>query len=590
MSEKTILDLYRHDAAMGRTRHYVHHTPDGERALGTDDFLELTARLAAWLAGRGIGKGDRVMLLSNNRPEWHIVDLAVLSLRAVDVPVYATLTPAQIEYQANDSGARIAVAEDAEQMAKFLEIRDACPGIETLLQIEGEPAEGVIAMDGILAGGGEEGTVEGFWERAAQVQADDLATIVYTSGTTGNPKGVMLTHGNFVSNVLAAIERAPIGPGDHVLEFLPLSHVLERCVAYAYMLRGCTRAYCAPQHVGDLLATVAPTAFVSVPRLYEKIHATIMGKVEKAPALRRKLFHWAVERGRRASACRLAGRDRGLLLSISHGLADRIVLSKIRQALGGRVRYSLSGGAPLPVHLATFFHALGMPVHEGYGLTETSPAITVSGYDPGWTRLGSVGRPLDNLEIKLDDDGELLVRGPSVMQGYWNKPEQTAEVFDEEGFFRTGDIARIDEDGFVYITDRKKDLIVTAGGKNVAPQPIEGEIARSRFVDNVVLIGDGRPYIVALVSPMLEELQTWARDRGIAHDDEARLLAADEVERLFDRRIARVNSNLAPYEQIKKFRVLPMQLTVDNGYLTPTMKVKRRVIARDYAKLIKEMY
>jgi long-chain acyl-CoA synthetase len=590
MSDETILDLYRHDAAMGRSRHYVHHTPDGERPMSTGEFLESAARLARWLAGQGIGKGDRVMLLSDNRPEWHIVDLAVLSLRAVDVPVYATLTPAQIEYQAGDSGARIAVAENAEQMSKFLEIRDACPGIETLLQIEGEPAEGVIAMDAILAGSGESEAVDEFWKRAGEVEADDLATIVYTSGTTGNPKGVMLTHGNFVANVLAAIERAPIGPGDHVLEFLPLSHVLERCVAYAYMLRGCTRAYCAPHHVGDLIATVAPTAFVSVPRLYEKIHATIMDRVDGAPALRRRLFHWALERGRRASACRLAGREKGLLLSVGHALADRIVLSKIRQALGGRVRYSLSGGAPLPVHLAEFFHALGMPVYEGYGLTETSPAITLSGYDPGWTRLGSVGKPLDNLEIRLDDDGELLVRGPSVMQGYWNKPEQTAEVLDAEGFFRTGDIARIDEEGFVYITDRKKDLIVTAGGKNVAPQPIEGEIARSRFVDNVVLVGDGRPYVVALVSPMMEALEAWAREEGIAYDGQARLLESDDVQELFERWMQRINSNLAPYEQVKKFRVLPLQLTVDNGYLTPTMKVKRSVIARDYAKLVKEMY
>lgn len=589
MPDRTLLDLYRHETRAPREAHYTHFTPGGKRSLSTLEFQERTAAIASWLERRGCGRGDRVMILSDNRPEWHMVDLAVLSLGAVDIPLYTTLTPAQIAYQAKDSGAIVAVAENAERMAKILETRDECPAIEHLVQMEGEAAEGVILFEEIL----EEGTPEDvadFWNRASSVGGEDLATIVYTSGTTGDPKGVMLTHENFVQNVLVGVTRAPVGPDDVVLEYLPLSHVFERCVGYAYMLRACTKAYCSVWHVADLVGDIRPTAFVSVPRFFEKVHARIMGKVAESSALRRALFGWAIEVGKEHSRCRLEGRKPGAVLALRHRVADGLVLSRIRQAFGGRLRYTMCGGAALPVFLNEFFHALGIPVHEGYGLTETSPAIATCGWEAGTNRLGSVGRPMENLEVKLAKDGELLVKGPSVMKGYWNKPEKTAEVFDEEGFFRTGDIATVDEDGFIYITDRKKDLIVTAGGKNVAPQPIESEMARSRFIDNTVLIGDGRPYIVALISPQLDELESWARAEGVAFEDREELAGKAEVEQLLDRVVQTVNLDHAPFEQVKKFRVLPLELTVENGYLTPTMKIKRRAIESDWSDLIDGMY
>jgi long-chain acyl-CoA synthetase len=582
-SDTTILDLYRHEVEAPRDGHYTHWVPGGRRTLATGEFLGRTAAIASWLAERGVGRGDRVMLLSDNRPEWHMVDLAVLSLGAVDVPVYTTLTRSQIAYQVSDSGATVAFAENAELMDRFLSIRGECPGLGTLVQIEGEAPRGAIGLDAV----GGDGDAGAFWQRASGVGAGDLATIVYTSGTTGDPKGVMLSHGNFVANVLAAVERAPIGREDHVLEFLPLSHVLERCVGYAYMLRACTRSYCSAHHVADLIAEVRPTAFVSVPRLYEKIHARVMGMVQEAPPLRRRIFGWAVGRGLRAGLARLEGLRPGPLDRLAHAIADRLVLGKVRERMGGRVRYTLSGGAPLPVHVAEFFHAIGVPVYEGYGLTETSPAITLSGYRPGQTRLGSVGRPLGNLEVRIAPDGELLVRGPSVMGGYWNKPAETAGAFDADGFFMTGDIARIDDDGFVYITDRKKDLIVTSGGKNVAPQPIEAELLESRYVEHAVLLGDGRPYVTALIGPDAEAVGAWARARGLGDGDPATL---PEVTGLIGQVVETVNANRAPFERVRKFRLLPVAPSVENGYLTPTMKVRRRLIERDFADLVEEMY
>jgi len=587
MTDTTILDLYRHEARESREGHYTHHVPGGARSLSTREFFSRTAALAEWLARAGTGRGDRVLLLSDNRPEWHMVDLAVLSLGAVDVPVYTTLAPVQIAYMANDSGATVAVADGPELMGRLLGIRDRCASIRRYVQIEGPCEEGVLPLEQALAevdGGRAE---EAFWKRAWEICEDDLATIVYTSGTTGEPKGVMLTHGNFVHNVHAAIQRAPIGPDDHVLEFLPLSHVLERCVGYAFMLRRCTKSYCSPYHAGELLPRIAPTAFAAVPRFFEKVQSTVMGKVAEASPAKRRLFGWALDAGRRFSRCRLDGRPPGLLLDLEHALADRIVLGKVRDGLGGRVRYTLSGGAPLPVGTNEFFHAIGIPAHEGYGLTETSPAIAICGSEPGWNRLGSVGRPLDNLEVRLAQDGELLVRGPSVTKGYWRKPADTAEAFDSEGFFRTGDIARIDRDGFVFITDRKKDLIVTAGGKNVAPQPIEIELARSRFVDFAVLVGDGRPYIVALLAPSMQELEEWARAEGISCEDP---ISEPRVQALFDEVVRAANRDRTPYEQVRKFRLLPLELTIESGYLTPTLKVRRREITRDYSGLIEEMY
>jgi long-chain acyl-CoA synthetase len=587
MTAKTVLDLYRNELESPRREHYLHVTPEGRRSMGTDEFFATTAAFASGLKGLGIGRGDRVLLLSDNRPEWHMVDLAVIDIGGADVPVYSTLTPPQVAYQAKDAGAVAAVVESPEQMAKFLEIRHQCPELKHLIQIEGPAADGVLMMEDVVSSGDTGDAQDRFWERAATVQPGDLLTLIYTSGTTGNPKGVALTHDNLVSNVRASAQRAPIGADDLGLEFLPLCHVFERMIGYLYMAAGCSKAYCSVYHVGDLVASIRPTVFAGVPRFYEKVYDKIMDKAGSAPPIRRALFNWALGEGRSAYPQRLAGREPG---GLGYRLADKIVLAKVRDALGGRIRFCVSGGAPLPLFVNEFFHSLGIWILEGYGLSETSPVIAVNGAAPGMTRLGTVGQAIDGVEVKIAEDGELCCRGPNVMDGYWNLPDRTAEVFDADRFFLTGDIAEIDDDGFIRITDRKKDLIVTAGGKNVAPQPIENEIKRSPLVDNAVLIGDRRPYIVALISPNDEELAKWAAGRGLDSLSQEELTRHPDLSAEYAAVINRTNEGLARYEQIKKFQALPLMLSVEGGHLTPTLKVKRRVVEKDYAELIESLY
>ena len=589
MSDHTILDLYRHELDDPREDHYVHHFPGGTRSFSTTDFFRRTTALADALADLGVAAGDRVIVVCDTRPEWHMVDIAILSLGAVNAPIYATLTPEQVAYQARDCGAVVAVAEDAEQMAKFLGGRASCPDLRHLVQLEGPRADGVLALDD-LWGEVSDGAEERFWERAEKVSEDDLATIVYTSGTTGEPKGVMLSHRNIVTNVIESLERVEIERDELGLEFLPLCHMIERLGGYIYMSLGVSRAYCSVYQVGELMKEIRPAVFGSVPRLLEKVHAAIVARAEAASPFKRTLFHWAIATGAAVAQRRLAGEPVGGALALKHRLADRLVLEKIRAALGGRLKASLCGGAAVPMYVHEFFQAIGIPIQEAWGLTETSPVITLNGHAVGDLRLGSVGRPLPSYEMRVADDGELLAKGPSVFQGYWNKPERTAEVFDGEGFFHTGDIGTIDDDGFVFITDRKKDLIVTAGGKNIAPQPVESELKESPYIENAVLIGDGRPCIVALLAPDPEVVGAWAEEHGVDAGDLARVVAHPDLEPEFARAVESVNAKLARFEQIKTFRVLPEPLTVEGGALTPTMKVKRGVVTEAYADLIEEMY
>jgi len=590
MPERTVLDFYRNEVSSPRGEHYSHWTPEGRRVLSTGQFFDRTAAFASALSQLGVAAGDRVMLLSDNRPEWHMVDIASLSLGAVDVPIYGTLTPEQITYQLKDSGAKIVVAENPEQMAKFIAIRKKCRDLEHLIQIEGPSDKGVIPFDEVVEaemGGDHEAA---FWDRADTVEPGDLMTIIYTSGTTGEPKGVMLTHDNLVQNVLHSAHRIPVNREDLVLEFLPLCHVLERMVGYIGMWKETSKAYCSVYHVGDLLSEIKPTLFAGVPRFYENVMQKVTDKVATAPAVKRSLFNWALDLGKEQSRHRLSGSKPGGMHAAKYALADKLVLSKVREGLGGRLRFCVSGGAELPLHVNEFFHALGVFVVEGYGLTETSPVIAVNGANPNEIRLGTVGKPLGNVEIKLAKDGELLVKGPSVMSGYWNKPDHSAEVFTEDGFFTTGDIAEIDDDGFVLIVDRKKDLIVTAGGKNIAPQPIESHLKKSPFIETVVLIGDRRPYVVALISPCFEDLERWAKKKDVTYGDLEALADHPMVAELLQEAINGSNSSLARYEQIKKFHVLPTSLSVEGGQLTPTLKVKRRVVEQQFADLIERLY
>ncbi len=587
MTARTVLDLYRREIESPRDEHYFHYTLEGHTVQGTAEFFAATAGLAVGLEKLGVGRGDRVMLLTDNRPEWHMVDLATVDLGAADVPVYGTLTPSQIAYQVKDSGSTVAVAENAEQMGKFLEIRGECPSLAHLIQIEGPCVDGVLSLAEVVDSGTNGDCEDLFWQRAEKVAAEDLLTLIYTSGTTGQPKGVTLTHENLVQNVLPSAERALIDPDDFCLEFLPLCHVFERMLGYLYMYRGVTKAYCSVYHVGDLLTTIRPTVFASVPRIYEKVYDKVMDAVSTSSGLRRGLFNWALETGRRATPDVIEGRRAS---GLAFALADKLVLSKVRERLGGRLRFCVSGGAPLPLFINEFFHAIGIRILEGYGLTETSPVVAVNGIAPGMTRLGTVGKAISNVEARIADDGELCVKGPSIMKGYWNLPEKTAEVFDRDGFFLTGDIAEIDGDGFIRITDRKKDIIVTAGGKNIAPQPIEAELKRSSLVDNAVIIGDRRPYLVVLLSPNSEGLEKWAESEGVSGASIEELTAHPRVLEAFAAVVASTNAGLASYEQIKKHRVLPLMLSIDDGTLTPTLKVKRRVVEQQYSDLIEAMY
>jgi long-chain acyl-CoA synthetase len=589
MADRTVLDLYRHDFDAPREEHYAHWTPHGRRTLSTEEFFRATSSLAEALSDLGVSSGDRVMLVSDDRPEWHIIDLAVLDLGAVDVPVYATLTPDQVAYQVNDSGARVAIAENAEQTAKFLEIRDRCPTLEHLIQIEGPREEGVFALDDLTVDTGD-GAEERFWDRAAVLDEHGLATIVYTSGTTGDPKGVMLSHQNFAQNALHIFRRIKGDRSDLALEFLPLCHAAERTAGYCYMLSGTSKAYCSVEHVGELIAAIRPTAFLAVPRVYEKVYQKIFERVDASSPLKRSLFNWALGVGRHAAGERVAGRGMGGTLALQHALATRLVLSKIRAAFGGRVRFCVTGAADTPRHVLEFFHAIGIWMVEAYGLTETTAVTSIGGMEPGTLKLGCVGRPLDNVDARLAPDGEITVKGPSIMSGYWNKPEATAEVFDAEGYFHTGDIGEIDDDGFIRFIDRKKDLIVTSGGKNVAPQPIESQLKKSQLVDSVVVLGDRRRFVSALFSPNFEELQRWADAHGVSSSEPGDLTSEASVLEEFQKTVNAANSTLARYEQIKEFRVLPETLSIEGGQLTPTLKIRRRVVEQQFADLIEEMY
>jgi long-chain acyl-CoA synthetase len=510
-----------------------------------------------------------------------MVDFALHHLGAINVPIYTTLLPPQMAHILRDSGAVACIVENSELLAKVLEAQSSCPQLQHLVLMEGEPPASVLSWEKVLEPVAEDQAGQVLDSLLPTVTPQDLATIIYTSGTTGEPKGAMLTHDNFVWDALSAASVQDWPPYKEVaLSFLPLSHVLERLVDYILFAYGATIAYCGILEAGEALRRIRPHVFAAVPRFYEKVYDRIMAEGSKGSPVKQKLFRTAVEEALRAFRTGKQG--------LKFKLLDALVLKKIRAAFGGRVRFSISGGAPLPVYVGEFLHAVGIKVLEGYGLTETSPVISVN--TTRKAKLGTVGPPIPGVEVKIAADGEILTRGRHVMKGYWNKPEATKEAIDEEGWFHTGDVGELDEDGFLRITDRKKDIIVTAGGKNIAPQPIENQLKTSPFVENAVLFGDRKPYVVALLVPNFEELTRWASAQGIAVGERQALLSHPQVLKLYQDIVDKVNEGLARFETIKKFRVLPEPFTMDGGELTPTLKVKRRVILQRYGHLIDSMY
>ena len=549
---------------------------------------------ALGLAALGVRRGDRVALLSENRYEWAVTDLATLGQGAVTVPIYPTLTAPQCRYILDNAEARVCVVSNAAQLEKLLAIADSLPRLTTIVIMDPPPASRDPRVRGwstVHADGERRRAADanGFRSLADATRPGDLATIIYTSGTTGEPKGAMLTHDNIASNVEACLKLVDLRSTDLCLSFLPLCHIFERMAGlYAMLAAGATIAYArSVDTVAADAQEVRPTILCGVPRFFEKVYARVMENAGAQPPLRRAIFGWGVGVGRKVAQLRFRGKTAGLLLGLSATIADRLVGHKVRERIGGRIRFCISGGAPLGGKVMEFFFAIGIPIIEGYGLTETSPVITLN--LPGRERPGAVGPPIPGTEVTFGPEGEILVRGPGVMQGYFRNEEATRAAI-RDGWFHTGDIGHLDDEGNLRITDRLKDLLVTAGGKKVAPQPLEGRLKSSRWVSEAVMLGDQRPFCVALIVPNFANLEAEAKERGWPAGSRRELLAAPAVRALYQGVLDELNAGLAPFETIKKFELLERELNADAGELTPTLKVRRKVVSQTFAYLIESMY
>ncbi len=574
----------------------VTHKKDGAwQSLTYGQFYQRVLMAARGLRKLGVRPGDKVAILSENRVGWVIADLGIQAARAITVPIYATNTPDQVAYVLAHSGATVVFLSSRLQYEKLLAVRDRLPQLQTVIAFErfighrDLPVFHLYQVSEIShpITDGERAEIEAEIDRIGR---DDLATIIYTSGTTGVPKGVMLTQGNFLVNAWCGLDRIHGWDRQETfLSFLPLSHVLERTAGYyAALMSGSRIAFAESiDKVVENMMEIKPTAMVSVPRLFEKIYSRIYENVHLMSPPKRKLFHRAVEVGREYVYRRYVERKPAGLLRAKYRFYDRLIFSKIRERFGGQLKFCISGGAPLDKTINEFMWIIGIPTFEGYGLTETSPAITLSSIDK--VKFGSVGPPLDHTEVKLAEDGELLVRGPQLMSGYYDNEEATAEAM-TDGWFHTGDIARIDEDGFIYIVDRKKELIVTAGGKNIAPQPLENELKLDKYISQAFVYGDRKPYLVALLTPNLERLIELGHEKNLDYFDVEELVANEKVRAVFAERIAQLNSKLPSYETIKKFAVLPREFSIEGGELTPTLKLKRKVIYEKYRERIEALY
>ena len=554
-------------------------------------ILERVRRIALGLSALGVARGDRVAILSENRPEWGLADYACLTAGFADVPIYGTLPAEQVAYLLDDSGAVAVFVSNEAQAAKIASVRSRCLRLRHVIAFDEAARHNAdMTLRDIETKGAAEDTKEraAEYERAAMsVGPNDLATIIYTSGTTGAPKGVMLTHDNIHSNVEATRRVVPI-ENDVALSFLPLSHIFQRMGDYWFFATGTTIAYVENFDLVPIaMQEVRPSIALSVPRLYEKMYARVLENALAAGGLSKQIFFWARAVADKWADETLAGREPGLLLGARYALAQRLVFSKLKARTGGRLRYFVSGGAPLAPEINKFFYAAGLTILEGYGLTETSPVIGVN--TPVNFRIGTIGKPIDGVEVQIAPDGEILSRGPHIMKGYFNKPEATAEAIDPEGWFHTGDIGVI-EDGFIRITDRKKDIIVTAGGKKIAPQPIENQVKTNKYVSQAVMIGDRRKFPVLLIVPNFEQLEKWAKLKNLIWTDQSQLLAMPTINAKMDKEVRSQLTGLASFEMPKKIALLGSDFTVDGGELTPTLKVKRRVIEKNYKSLIDSLY
>ena len=593
--DKNLAHMFKNRVAKFGDCPYLRYKKDGQwAALSFKDVDARVMEIAQGLLALGFKRGDRLSLLSENRPEWTMMDLACQCLGGILATIYATNTPAQCEYIVNNSESRFVALSNNNQLQKLLEKKIDLATTEKIIifdPIEGitDQDERVLSLKKLQEMGRELNKPELVQKTIDDLTFDDVATLIYTSGTTGDPKGVMLTHGNFYSNSEASIEVMPIADNESFLSFLPLSHSLERMAGHWVPLYvGATVSFA--ESVDALrmnLQEVKPTAMISVPRIYEKFHAAIMDTVTRGGGIKEKLFHWALNVGKQMTQLKIDKKDPPLLLKLQYDLADKLVFTKIKANLGGNLKFAISGGAPLSPELFDFFWAMGITIYEGYGLSETTPVVAAN--TPDASRRGTVGKVVPGVAVKIADDGEILVKGPNVMKGYYKMPEATAEAI-VDGWFHTGDIGELDPDGFLKITDRKKDLIITAGGKNVAPQNIENELKMNRYIEQVNVVGDRRKYLTAIIVPAYDELERWAREKGIKYGEIAELVALPEIHDLISGALEETNRTLAKYETIKKFYLSPIPFTQENDMLTPTMKVKRKMVNLRFAKEVEAMY
>jgi len=554
----------------------------GWRSLTVKEFEKAVRDCAARLSLVGVSMGDRVALFAENRPEWHIVDFACHLLGAVPVPIYATLPAPQVRYIVADSGSKLLLVSGRERARTALE---AAHGLTSVKVIGIDPG----LADGLPSIGELPLPSRKQRREPPPLTGKDLASLIYTSGTTGDPKGVMLTHRNFVSQFLAVRPLYPINDRDVSMSFLPLSHVFERTVDYVFFHCGVQINYVESiERVPTQLTEIRPTIMVSVPRLFERSYIKIISKVQQEGGAKKRLFGWALRVGREVKEAEWKGERPSAFARGKYAVAKGRIFSKVLERMGGRLRFAISGGAPLAREVAEFFDIIGLPVLQGYGLTETAPVIAANRLERN--RLGSVGPLLTGVEVRIADDGEIICRGPNIMLGYWNKPEATAEAIDRDGWLHTGDVGYLDRDGYLFITDRKKDIIVTSGGKNVAPQPIEGRLGATPYIAQVVLIGDKYPYLTALIVPNFENLEAHLAEKGVRGLERADIAIHPETEALIAAAVKSVNGGLAVHERIRRFTLLPREFSLEEGEMTPTLKVRRRVIAERYRSRIEGMY
>jgi len=570
------------------------YKPENEYlSINFNESKEIVKKIAAGLDSLEIRAGDKVALIAQNRYEWACSDYAILSLGAITVPIYPSLMPDQIKYIMADSEVSVAICSDLEQYTKVDQVRGECQFLKTVIVMDSIDDDGKhLSFNALMEKGSEllKKNPEMVSESIKKIKSDDLATIIYTSGTTGEPKGALLTHGNFLSNVEGSLNHIGVKESDLFLSFLPLSHVFERMAGHFLAnYVGSAIAYAVSiDVVAENMGEVKPTIMTSVPRFYEKIYARILESVESGSPIKRKIFYWSLGVGKQYINKIINKESISGSLQFKRNLAYKLVFSKLAARVGGNMRFFVSGGAPLSKEIAEFFGAAGLMIYEGYGLTETSPVIAVNKED--LFKFGTVGPVLPNVEAIIADDGEILTRGPHIMVGYFKKEAETKDVIDPEGWFHTGDIGFFDDDGCLTITDRKKNILVTSGGKNIAPQPIENKMVTCKYIEQVMVIGDRRKFCTAIIVPAFESLEKWAEKQNMDYDNLSELSRLVEVKELIKKEVEGVNNNLASYETIKDFHLTEAPFSIETGELTPSLKVKRKVVLKKFANEIEAMY